>query len=133
MNKFLGLVAVVVLVSSQSFGFITTRTLNCGSARTPDGHMLLGVGYQLQISGGFDTHTTKPDGTIGARIPTTYQLVSTVIIAHPKPTYQELTVVRLNDDGSLMLAGQDVIVTISKDASQGVVVFGNNNATATCN
>lgn len=135
MNKFikaLSLVAVVVLVSSQSFAAITIKELSCTAPRTSQGNMIVGVGYAVQIKGGFNTHILNPNGTIGAAIEPSFQLVTRVIAPSAQPRFTDLNLVRRDADGNYILATNGVSVVVNYGLSVAQLTLLTSEARAVC-
>jgi hypothetical protein len=123
--------AAVVCMSSQAFSSVSLRTLDCGAPKSNTGNMILGVGYKIQISSGFDTHVRNPDGTVGKGWGPAFRLVSQVVSPSAQPTVEVLKLVSRDANGSYDLTGQNETVTVSNNLNRAIVSF-NNSATAIC-
>jgi hypothetical protein len=134
MNKFikaLALSAVVVLVSSQVFAAITIKELSCSAPRTSQG-AIVGVGYTVHIRGGFDTHVVNPDGTIGAPMEPSFQLIARVVAPHAMPHITDLVLRGRNSDGAYLLSADGVEVVVDYGLRTASLAFTVNGATAVC-
>jgi len=120
------------LLSAQAFASVTVTTLNCGSAKV-DGNLIVGVGYQVRITSGFDTHVRNPDGTIGAPISPSFELISRVISPSAQPYSTPLKVVSRDSKGNYNLSaeGDSATVLVNQKFSKAIVTLGS-GAVAKC-
>lgn len=133
MNKFSQslVLAVAVLISSQSFAAQRIILLECGSLKNAQGQMLIGVGYSVQIRTGLDTHKSNPNGSIGVLV-TNFQLISKVVSPSAKPQVQDLTLVSRGSNGEYNLANSTSNVVVNNGMSQASLLLSN-GATGSCN
>lgn len=128
--KNLFITTIITLASVASMAYVSEVTMNCDSAKAKDGTPLVGVGYQLVINHGFDTHAPNGHGGFGQSFMIA-DLISKVVSPTAEPQIERLVLQRKKATG-YYFADDKVAASVNKSLSAARVLFSDSKATAEC-
>lgn len=124
------LVTLLTLLSTASIAYESQIKMNCGSPQAQDGTPLVGVGYEVSITYGFDTHARNDQGGFGKSF-IEADLISTVVAPGAQPETERLTL-RRKTSTNYYFSNDQVKATVNRSLSAARVLFIESKAVADC-